>query len=92
MHKLVRIAENIFLHVPDTLGLVPADKGVCVPVTGLATGGVGVDLNLFLGLGRTGGFVTPLRFVYFLFTEIKIKMLLPSLSVYMKCRQYVVYM
>ena len=50
------------------LGDVPADSGVCVPVTGLATGGVGVDLNLFLGLGKPGGFVTPFRLVYFLFT------------------------
>ena len=47
---------------------MPADNGdVRLPVTGLAIGGVGVDLNLFLGLG-VAGLATFLRFVYFLFT------------------------
>lgn len=56
------------------LGLGPAERerGDWTLATGLATG-VGVDLNLFLGLGIPGGFITPFRFVYFRFTETKME-------------------
>jgi hypothetical protein len=56
------------IYIPETPCVIPAESGdVIVLLTGLTIGGVGVDLNLFLGLGAAG-FATFLRFVYFLFT------------------------